>query len=564
MGGHSGLERRTDRSPLPGLRIGVLRDTGPACGWQVACLDHLLALPGAELVLEIEDDTPRAASGGRGGLLARWFWRYVRRRSRALAPAAWPPEPAHTRVTRLRAHSGLLDPAQLDAVRDLAIDLLLDVSAGNSGAALAAYPRRGVWSLHFGEPPGGQTSPPCFWELVRGEPTVSARLVAHLSAETSCTQYEGHLKAFQMSYTRTCDYLLLRAAEWPAQHAARAWNALDGSPNAAPMTPAGSWSAPGDWHVARLLWRSLRASVMTAFDTLFRAEQWHIGVIDAPITALLDSGTRPPVRWLPPLPVGWYVADPFGVPGSDTILAEAFHYGSAKGYITALDVTAPRLPIPLPSVFTDEVHLSYPYLVEEQGQLYCLPERSAANNVILYRVTSYPEQWVEEATLLEGFPAVDATVVQHEGVWWLFATMSERGHESTLYLWHAPALHGPWTPHAGNPVKTDVRSSRPAGMPFVVNGELYRQAQDCSRVYGGAVKLLRITELNTVRFTEEVVATLGPWRDTAYPVGLHTLTKWGDRTLVDAKRLRFAPAALWQVVRYYGQVVRNRLIPAAR
>lgn len=542
----------------------MLYDRGLACGWQVTCLNHLLALPGAELVLAIEDDVTPAAWSRGGGLVSRWFWRYVRRRSRALAPAAWPADMTDARVTRMRAHAGTLDHEQRKAARDLALDLLLDFSTGGAGAALADYPCRGVWRLHFGEPEDGQTSPPCFAELVRGEPVVAARLVARLTGGASRTLYEGHLKAFQMSYVRTCDYLLLRAAEWPAQHAGRAWNAPDVPTGAEPLAATGSRLAPGDWHVARLLWRSLRASAMTVVETLFRAEQWHIGVIDAPIGALLDDGARPPVRWLPPLPAGWYVADPFGVPGSDIVLAEAFHYGSAKGYITALDATSPRLPIPLPSVLTDRVHLSYPYLIEEQGQLYCLPERSAANDVILYRITGYPDHWEAEAMLLEGFPAVDATVFQHEGLWWLFATMSERGHESTLYLWHAPALHGPWTPHLGNPVKTDVRSSRPAGMPFVVNGALYRPAQDCSRVYGGAVKLLRITELNPSRFAEEVVGTVGPWRDTAYPAGLHTLTGWGDRTLVDAKRLRFAPAALMQVVRYYGRAMKNLLVPNAR
>lgn len=566
MGGvaHLRTERRTEPSSVSGLRLGVLHSERPASGWQIACLNRLLALPGAELVLAIEDDTSPASWSGGGGVISRLFWHYVRRRSRALAPAPWPPGMRDARVTRMRAYSGTIDRGQVNAVRDLALDLLLDFSAGCCGVALAGYPRRGVWSLRFDAPAEGQASPPCFWALVRGEPTVQARLVMRLPGEASRTLYEGHLKAFQMSYVRTCDYLLFRAASWPAEQAARAWNALDGPSEAASVAAAGSSRAPSDWHVARLLWRSLRASVVAAFDTLFRAEQWHIGVIDSPIGALLNGGSRPQVRWLPRLPAGWYVADPYGIPGRDIVLAEAFHYGDAKGYITALDVTSPRLPIPLPSLFVDTVHLSYPYLIEDQGQLYCLPERSAANNLILYRITSYPDQWEAAATLISGFPAVDATVIQHEGVWWLFATMSERGYESTLHLWYASALRGPWTPHPGNPVKTDVRSSRPAGTPFLYNGELYRPAQDCSRVYGGAVKLLRVTELNIDRFAEEVVATVGPWRDTAYPVGLHTLTKWGDRTLVDAKRLHFAPAALRQVVRYYGRVVKNRILSAAR
>ncbi len=47
-------------------------------------------------------------------------------------------------------------------------------------------------------------------------------------------------------------------------------------------------------------------------------------------------------------------------------------------------------------------------------------------------------------------------------------------------------LEGPWEPHRRNPVKCDVRGSRPAGTPFVHGGELYRPAQDGSKRYGKA------------------------------------------------------------------------------
>lgn len=546
------------------LRVGVLRGGGPVPGWQVACLNWLLGGPGTELVLVVEEEPECATRGVAGGLLFRWFWRYALRRSRALAPASWSPEPPGAPHTRLRARGGVLDGEQLDAVRACAVDLLLDFSDNGLGSSLASLTRLGAWSIQFGELHARWSGPPCFHELLRGEATVAAHLVQRLPGGGSQVLYQGHVKAFHMSYARTCDHLLLRAAEWPAQQAAREAAGLGVATFVPGAERVRAWRVPSNVDVARVLWRSLRASMVALIGTLGRAEQWHIGVIDAPLTELVRDGARPPVRWLPALPRGWYVADPFGVTGSNTILAEAFNYREAKGYITALDVSSASLPVPLPGLFSDAVHLSYPYLIEEDGQLYCIPERSAANDLILYRIVQYPHIWAEEARLLDGFPAVDATAFQHDGAWWLFATMSDRGYESTLYLWHAPALRGPWTPHRGNPVKTDVRSSRPAGMPFTVNGELYRPAQDCSRTYGGAVKLLRITALGRDCFAEEVVATVGPWPDTAYPAGLHTLTLWGDRTLVDAKRLVFTPAALWQVARYYGTAVKRRVTPRAR
>jgi hypothetical protein len=87
-------------------------------------------------------------------------------------------------------------------------------------------------------------------------------------------------------------------------------------------------------------------------------------------------------------------------------------------------------------------------------------------------------------------------------------------------------------------VKTDVRSSRPAGTPFVHEGSLYRPAQDCSRTYGGRIALNRIVTLTSEDFLEEPVALIEPVRSSRYPDGVHTVSAFGEHTLVDGKRRR--------------------------
>lgn len=111
---------------------------------------------------------------------------------------------------------------------------------------------------------------------------------------------------------------------------------------------------------------------------------------------------------------------------------------------------------------------------------------------------------------------------------------------SELYIWHAPNLTGPWEPHLLNPVKADVRSSRPAGTPFTHEGYLYRPVQDCSYSYGQRVVLNRISEITPTRFNEEAVGTVDPDPYGPYPNGLHTLSSAGRWTLVDGVRRRFA------------------------
>ena len=99
--------------------------------------------------------------------------------------------------------------------------------------------------------------------------------------------------------------------------------------------------------------------------------------------------------------------------------------------------------------------------------------------------------------------------------------------------------HDPRRPvdaHARNPVKYDVCSARSGGTPFVYRGQLYRPGQDCSETYGGAVRLNRITRLTPQEFAEETAAVVRPDPKGPYPSGLHTLSAFGDWTLIDGKR----------------------------
>jgi hypothetical protein len=193
-------------------------------------------------------------------------------------------------------------------------------------------------------------------------------------------------------------------------------------------------------------------------------------------------------------------------------------------------------------VMNPTFHVSYPYLLEWDGDLYCIPETGRLRRVDLYRCTAFPGSWARVGSLIEGFPAQDPTVLRHGGRWWLLCG-GPRLASAELHAWHADDLQGPWQRHPGNPLKTDIRSSRPAGTPFIHNGRLYRPAQDGSRTYGGAVSINRVVRLTPTKFEEETVATLRPARDGPYRSGIHTVSAVGDVTLIDAKRLVFVWAA---------------------
>jgi len=273
----------------------------------------------------------------------------------------------------------------------------------------------------------------------------------------------------------------------------------------------------------------------------FRHDHWNIGIVDAPIHAFLEPDGDLEVTWFPLPAPGRYLADPFGLPrGSGTeILFEEFDFRSSEGSISWVraegdgHVSPPRVAIELP------FHASYPFLVEREGSVFCIPETADAQEVSLYRAVEFPHRWTKDATLIPDFAGLDNTLVERDGRLWLFNTDRNDGAFSKLRIWHAPNLRGPWKPHAANPVKTDLGSARPAGTPFVFDGELYRPSQDSTKGYGTSVVVNRVLRLTTTEYREEPAAVVPPFRDGGHRHGIHTLAAAGDRTLVDGKRFAF-------------------------
>jgi hypothetical protein len=167
--------------------------------------------------------------------------------------------------------------------------------------------------------------------------------------------------------------------------------------------------------------------------------------------------------------------------------------------------------------------------------LFCVPETAQANRVDAWRCLRFPDRWEWHTTLLDGVPVLDPTILRWDGAWWMFGTRRDRSRDAELWLWQAAHPLGPWTPHPANPVKIDVTSSRPAGTPFVVDGTLYRPAQDCSQGYGSAIVINQVDRLDATRFAESAVrrVRVGGRR---YPSGSHTLAIGGGLVAVDARR----------------------------
>lgn len=319
------------------------------------------------------------------------------------------------------------------------------------------------------------------------------------------------------------------------------------------------------------------------FRFAFTAREWNIGLTTLDHHDLVGGKGEATIRlvnsevtWLRK---PWHVrdqADPFVVDhdGRIFLFFEELLGGSRRGRLRVTEMDRDGTEIgPRKTVMRFACHASYPYVFKRSEALFCVPETSGCRNVYLYRSDAPLGPWTKQRTLLPGVPGVDSTVFEFGDRWWLFCALPGEKLRSSfpdVYIWHAPSPEGPWEPHALQPAKTDGHSARPAGRPFVVDGTLYRVAQDCLPRYGARVAVNRVLSLTPDDFSEEVCCYLEPDPRGPYPDGLHTVTWAGELAAIDglcARRtfnlykllrevLALSPAKL-RSLREYGQAVRR-------
>ncbi len=458
--------------------------------------------------------------------LERLCRRHAERHAASLAPMAAPGETLGLSVTAI-------DTARTAAAGEL--DCVIDFRGdGAADLAWAGSARLGRWMLRIGEGTSSSVAAGLLAAYCSPAAAVEVALAQTDAAGTERVLFAGRLPK-RPTLVGTLDAVLLNIADW-YEVACRKLLAGQEAPPAAParaLPPTAATAYGAAWLAGRL--RSLRVR-----RTI---EIWNIGIAPRPaFEDLAKGGTIEGVRWLPHPPEPTFRADPFGwtdAEGRISIAHERFDYRTGKGTLEVARLRGASSEPAFEPLAELPVHASYPYLMPMPGLLLCLPEVNESGRTILFKVETGPLRLTYVATLLDDVPLSDGTIFRFGEHHWLFGTRADRDSQLRLYAWFAPAVDGPWQPHALNPIKCDITGARPAGTPFWAGGSLIRPAQDCSRSYGGAIALNRILELTPTTFREETVARILPDPDGPYPDGIHTLSFVGDSILIDGKRQLF-------------------------
>lgn len=554
------------------LRFAVLSSGSKLFHWQAKCLQALLDSRLAELSVFVDlESSQLQPSQAPNGLVSsrksKFFGLYEKLATRGsqalrLVNLSELPSGADYLLCRSIPNDRVLaecSDEDLAKIRSYDLDFILSFVQDAIHEEILASARYGVWSFSRGGDTKSNHGPVGFWEIYENDPITSATLRrSGKDRLDGVILYGGSFPTIQSSWTANRDQALLGAAEWPATVCRSilhgGFNCLTTQPSR-PATQFCHW--PTGWQTVKGIMRMAASLVKRHLRELILRDQWHIGIVRAPIHAFLEPDHKIRIEWLPVLPRTRFFADPFAIKrGTEVaILFEDFDQLASRGVISAIRSTDNGRTFSAPltvtgGIFNDgHIHKSYPYLLQRDGEIFCVPEALTENEIALYRAVQFPERWERVCTLVEGIDGIDPTLFQYQERWWMFYTTLKGGSNVRLFLASAPELEGPWSTHPANPIKTDIRGARPGGTPFVHNGVLYRPAQDSTLTYGGSLAIYRVHRLTPFEYEESLFRRISPDRSGRYSSGFHTLAAAGDISVVDGKRTVAIPELLTSTIK---------------
>lgn len=402
----------------------------------------------------------------------------------------------------------------VQAVRSADLDVILRFGFRILKGDILNTASYGVWSFHHGDNRLYRGGPAMFWEMYERNPvtgTMLQILSEKLDGETviyrsaAATDFTSLFRNRNATYWKTSHFVARRLRDLRQEGLP---SIVEPGSDREPYT-RGIYRIPGAKKVLRVAARSTWRLIRNQLKTRTRRSQWFVAYAPRPESLI---SVRPSFIVIEP-PRDRFYADPFIVEegGAAFMFIEDYRYKSSKALVSCIEIrdrahAEPRVVLERP------YHLSYPSIFKSDGDWFMIPETSANRTIELYRATRFPWDWELDTVLFRGFLAVDATLFQHGGRFWMFASVGVPGGSTydEVSLFFADAVRGPWIEYPRNPVVSDVRCARPAGKPFVEKGILYRPAQDCSIHYGRGMTINRVDALDPTDYRETPIATIEP------------------------------------------------------
>ncbi|MBM1105810.1 hypothetical protein JQC67_06660 [Aurantibacter crassamenti] len=420
------------------------------------------------------------------------------------------------------------------------LDLILKLEDTIHCKELSGLAKHGTWSLKHNAKHITNHSPTGFWEIMNKEATVVVSLLKVSKTEAQPLLLDQAHFNKHWSLVKTTDMVLESSVALltknlksvatlePTEQASTKTQTILAQPNALQIV---DYMLKFYTKVTTKILERLASKILN-----WRYQCFTLFIAKGQFNTT-DLSTLEPIK----LPKDEFWADPFlfDYKNETYVFFENYPYSTKRGKISCGRLKNNQI-VDVIDILDFDYHLSYPYVFEENGEIYLMPESSENKKLEIYKCTHFPDQWELHSTAFEGELIADAFFFDDENnEKWLFlnkAATTTVPLENELYIYKVSStdLLKKLIPHKQNPVLIDSRTARNGGAIFSYKNKIYRPSQANDQgVYGRALNINRITNLTLEEYSEETIETVEP----DFYEGLmsvHHLHQTDDRFVIDA------------------------------
>ncbi|MEG1210278.1 MAG: hypothetical protein RSE29_04060 [Leclercia sp.] len=234
-----------------------------------------------------------------------------------------------------------------------------------------------------------------------------------------------------------------------------------------------------------------------------------------------------------------FQADPFIIDKGDLLYVfyEAFSFVNSKGVLRCRILNKDLLEIDDVKLegFDDlKCHLSFPFLFQNDGKLFMIPESAERKEVILFQSVDFPVRWEKVKVLVSDMAVTDNVAFELHGKNYLVSTTLD----NEMVIHTSEDIMGDWTLISPDLNVCNVHP-RGAGAPYTVNDKTYIFTQECNpEMYGKSIFIKELTNLTADKYEEKLVGKISSSINNSD--GIHTLNFTDNYIVYDTKHLTFS------------------------
>ncbi|MDB4638254.1 hypothetical protein OAE64_00030 [bacterium] len=408
------------------------------------------------------------------------------------------------------------DKSQCIVVKQYNLDIILRHNFGIIRGEILNSSKYGIWSFHHGDNKINRGGPPGFWEMVLDHKFIGVTL------QKLTPELDGGIVIDKAYFNKHWSYIKTKDLIFEGSVSLLFKNIKNLSKNniryrKSKLYYNKLYKHPNIFYVFKYLlafYSTLSKKIFQLFlSKLFaiRFYKWSLFIGNGDFLNSTLYRVKPVE-----MPRGEYWADPFIHKFNNELYVffENFTYKDKKGKISCGKIVDSKIE-EVVDVLDLEYHLSFPFLFEEKGSLFMIPETNQNKRLEIYKCLKFPKKWELYSTAFEGEIIADSHVYKENENLWLFLNKAQNSIlpiDNELYIYKIDSLKlNKITPHSQNPVIIDSRVARNAGGIFEYNGICYRPSQaNIEGIYGRNLNINEIKKINIDEYEEKISEIVKP------------------------------------------------------